>query len=117
MASSAWWFFTLIIVASYTANLAAFLTLEKMTPPIESVDDLANQQKIDYGIASGGSTQAFFAVILLLFFHPLKYPQMSILGAISVGDKQGYGRIETLHLSYITYQIVDANCSRCVDNN
>uniref|UniRef100_A0A914V469 Glutamate receptor 1 n=1 Tax=Plectus sambesii TaxID=2011161 RepID=A0A914V469_9BILA len=61
VASSAWWFFTLIMVASYTANLAAFLTLEKMTPPIESVDDLASQHRIDYGIASGGSTQAFFA--------------------------------------------------------
>ncbi|VDN28382.1 unnamed protein product [Gongylonema pulchrum] len=38
IASSAWWFFTLIIVSSYTANLAAFLTLEKMTSPIESTE-------------------------------------------------------------------------------
>ncbi|VDN54991.1 unnamed protein product [Dracunculus medinensis] len=60
VASSAWWFFTLIIVSSYTANLAAFLTLEKMTPPIESVDDLAAQKKILYGIVKGGSTEAFF---------------------------------------------------------
>ncbi|KHJ75345.1 Ligand-gated ion channel [Oesophagostomum dentatum] len=60
IASSAWWFFTLIIVSSYTANLAAFLTLEKMTPPIESVEDLANQNKILYGIVKGGSTAAFF---------------------------------------------------------
>ncbi|VDM41003.1 unnamed protein product [Toxocara canis] len=60
IASSAWWFFTLIIVSSYTANLAAFLTLEKMTPPIESVDDLAAQQRILYGIVKGGSTEAFF---------------------------------------------------------
>ncbi|VDM76547.1 unnamed protein product, partial [Strongylus vulgaris] len=60
IASSAWWFFTLIIVSSYTANLAAFLTLEKMTPPIESVEDLANQNKIRYGVVKGGSTAAFF---------------------------------------------------------
>ncbi|PIO76355.1 Ligand-gated ion channel [Teladorsagia circumcincta] len=60
IASSAWWFFTLIIVSSYTANLAAFLTLEKMTPPIESVEDLANQNKILYGVVKGGSTAAFF---------------------------------------------------------
>ncbi|VDM63252.1 unnamed protein product, partial [Angiostrongylus costaricensis] len=60
IASSAWWFFTLIIVSSYTANLAAFLTLEKMTPPIESVEDLANQKKIRYGVVKGGSTAAFF---------------------------------------------------------
>ena len=25
-----WWFFTLIIISSYTANLAAFLTVERM---------------------------------------------------------------------------------------
>uniref|UniRef100_A0A1I7VK51 PBPe domain-containing protein n=1 Tax=Loa loa TaxID=7209 RepID=A0A1I7VK51_LOALO len=60
IASSAWWFFTLIIVSSYTANLAAFLTLEKMTPPIESVDDLAAQKRILYGIVKGGSTEEFF---------------------------------------------------------
>ncbi|KAB7507987.1 Glutamate receptor ionotropic, kainate 2 [Armadillidium nasatum] len=29
-----WWFFTLIIISSYTANLAAFLTVERMITPI-----------------------------------------------------------------------------------
>ncbi|KAJ8289261.1 hypothetical protein COCON_G00019200 [Conger conger] len=28
-----WWFFTLIIISSYTANLAAFLTVERMESP------------------------------------------------------------------------------------
>uniref|UniRef100_A0A914DP70 Glutamate receptor 1 n=1 Tax=Acrobeloides nanus TaxID=290746 RepID=A0A914DP70_9BILA len=60
IASSAWWFFTMIIVSSYTANLAAFLTLEKMQAPIESVEDLAKQTKIKYGIQQGGSTAQFF---------------------------------------------------------
>uniref|UniRef100_A0A915C8N3 Glutamate receptor 1 n=1 Tax=Parascaris univalens TaxID=6257 RepID=A0A915C8N3_PARUN len=62
IASSAWWFFTMIIVSSYTANLAAFLTLEKMQAPIESVEDLAKQTKIKYGIQQGGSTAQFFKV-------------------------------------------------------
>ncbi|KAK6053608.1 Ligand-gated ion channel [Cooperia oncophora] len=61
-ASSRWWFFTMIIVSSYTANLAAFLTLEKMQAPIESVEDLAKQTKIKYGIQGGGSTASFFKV-------------------------------------------------------
>ncbi|NXT21299.1 GRIK3 protein, partial [Syrrhaptes paradoxus] len=30
-----WWFFTLIIISSYTANLAAFLTVERMESPID----------------------------------------------------------------------------------
>ena len=38
-----WWFFTLIIISSYTANLAAFLTVERMATPIEKADDLADQ--------------------------------------------------------------------------
>ena len=33
-----WWFFTLIIISSYTANLAAFLTVDKMITPIENAE-------------------------------------------------------------------------------
>ena len=55
-----WWFFTLILISSYTANLAAFLTVERITTPIESVEDLAHQSKIKYGTLRDGSTMSFF---------------------------------------------------------
>ncbi|XP_075710667.1 glutamate receptor ionotropic, kainate 1 isoform X2 [Rhinoderma darwinii] len=55
-----WWFFTLIIISSYTANLAAFLTVERMESPIDSSDDLAKQTKIEYGAVRDGSTMTFF---------------------------------------------------------
>ncbi|KAI1307964.1 Glutamate receptor ionotropic, kainate 2 [Halotydeus destructor] len=58
--AASWWFFILILVSSYTANLAAFLTVERMVNPIESVEDLAKQTKIHYGAMQSGSTQAFF---------------------------------------------------------
>ncbi|MEQ2217275.1 Serine/threonine-protein kinase grik2 [Xenoophorus captivus] len=51
-----WWFFTLIIISSYTANLAAFLTVERMESPIDSADDLAKQTKILYGVKTKIST-------------------------------------------------------------
>ena len=57
---SVWWFFTLIIISSYTANLAAFLTVERMQSPIESADDLAKQTEIKYGTVDSGSTKDFF---------------------------------------------------------
>lgn len=57
-----WWFFTLIIISSYTANLAAFLTVERMITPIENAADLAEQTEIAYGILKGGSTMTFFRV-------------------------------------------------------
>ena len=55
-----WWFFTLIIISSYTANLAAFLTVERMITPIENAEDLSKQRDIAYGTLSGGSTMTFF---------------------------------------------------------
>ncbi|XP_037826769.1 glutamate receptor ionotropic, kainate 2-like [Lucilia sericata] len=58
--SAIWWFFTLIIIASYTANLAAFLTVERMTTPIENAEDLASQTEISYGTLDSGSTMTFF---------------------------------------------------------
>lgn len=57
-----WWFFTLIIISSYTANLAAFLTVERMESPIDSADDLAKQTKIEYGVVEDGATMIFFKV-------------------------------------------------------
>ncbi|RUS87243.1 hypothetical protein EGW08_004995, partial [Elysia chlorotica] len=56
----AWWFFVLIIISSYTANLAAFLTIERMVTPIESADDLVNHPTIKYGAVESGSTLQFF---------------------------------------------------------
>ncbi|XP_059365049.1 glutamate receptor ionotropic, kainate 5-like isoform X2 [Carassius carassius] len=58
--SGVWWAFTLIIISSYTANLAAFLTVQRMEVPIESADDLADQTNIRYGTIHGGSTMTFF---------------------------------------------------------
>ena len=55
-----WFFFALIMIASYTANLAAFLTVETLERPIESVEDLAAQSDIWYGAVRGGSTYSFF---------------------------------------------------------
>jgi ionotropic kainate glutamate receptor 2 len=60
--STMWWFFTLIMISSYTANLAAFLTVERMTSPIENADDLSKQTEIQYGSVYGGSTMTFFSV-------------------------------------------------------
>ncbi|KAJ8912942.1 hypothetical protein NQ315_017273 [Exocentrus adspersus] len=60
MAVSMWWFFSLIMTSSYTANLAAFLTKDRMEPSIDSAEDLSKQTKIKYGALQGGSTFAFF---------------------------------------------------------
>lgn len=50
------------MISSYTANLAAFLTVERMDVAITGAEDLAKQTKIKYGAVLGGSTAAFFKV-------------------------------------------------------
>ena len=60
LVAGVWFFFAMIVIASYTANLAAFLTVVTLEKPIESADDLANQIKIKYGTLEGGSTMNFF---------------------------------------------------------
>ena len=66
-----WWLFILVVTSSYTANLAAFLTVERMESPIESAEDLAKQTKIKYGCLESGSTRAFFRVSLQIII--IKY--------------------------------------------
>lgn len=66
-----WWFFTLILISSYTANLAAFLTVERITTPIESVEDLAHQSKIRYGTLINSSTMSFFRDSKLLIYQKM----------------------------------------------
>jgi ionotropic glutamate receptor len=66
MVGAVWWFFTLILISSYTANLAAFLTVERMVTPINSAEDLARQTQVEYGTISSGTTLDFFKVNFLL---------------------------------------------------
>ncbi|XP_072932713.1 glutamate receptor ionotropic, kainate 3-like [Epargyreus clarus] len=60
MITSVWWFFTMIIMASYVGTLVAFLTVEKNVLPFQTVEELYNHKSISYGAKSKGSTIQFF---------------------------------------------------------
>lgn len=62
MMAGCWWFFCLIIVSSYTANLAACLAIAANIPAFSNVEELARQKVIKYGAKNGGSTFDFFKV-------------------------------------------------------
>ena len=51
----------MILISSYTANLAAFLTVKKINSPIESISDLVGQTKIKYGTVRDSGVLAFFS--------------------------------------------------------
>ncbi|XP_066273511.1 glutamate receptor 2-like [Branchiostoma lanceolatum] len=58
--ASLWWFVVVIIIATYTAKLAAFLTISRMDHPINSVEALANQIDVAYGTVSNSQPADFF---------------------------------------------------------
>ncbi|CAG7815216.1 unnamed protein product, partial [Allacma fusca] len=60
LVAATWWLFGFIIIASYTANLAAFLTVSRLDAPIESLDDLSKQYKIQYAPQKKSSAWIYF---------------------------------------------------------
>ncbi|KAK0396495.1 hypothetical protein QR680_001739 [Steinernema hermaphroditum] len=58
--STVWWTFTIILIAQYTANFAAVLTVERKTIPFNSFEELGNQSEYTFGSILGGSTMQFF---------------------------------------------------------
>lgn len=58
--SCVWWFFSLIVISIYTANLAAFLTISNAHIPIDSASDLAYQSIYEYGTVDDSQIENFF---------------------------------------------------------
>ncbi|XP_078051605.1 ionotropic receptor 25a-like isoform X2 [Augochlora pura] len=60
LVAATWWLFGFIIIASYTANLAAFLTVSRLEIPIETLEDLSKQYKIQYAPIMNSSAYTYF---------------------------------------------------------
>ncbi|XP_078325983.1 glutamate receptor 1-like isoform X4 [Crassostrea virginica] len=88
--TSAWWFFALILISSYTANLAAFLTVKKINTPIKSVTDLASQTKIKYGTVKSSGIMFFFKNTNIEHFAKM-WTQMSEVDPSSMVDDTDKG--------------------------
>ena len=63
-----WWAASTIIIATYTANLAAFLTYNRMKPSINSVEELGAQMDVTYGTIKNSPAQEFFQSSILPSF-------------------------------------------------
>jgi len=94
MVAGMWWFFTLIMISSYTANLAAFLTAAKMDSPVNSAEDLAKQTKIKYGTYCCGSTNAFFRSSTIPTYQKLNaFMESAKPSVYTTGNSQGIDRV------------------------
>uniref|UniRef100_A0A8D8LQ99 Glutamate receptor 1 n=5 Tax=Cacopsylla melanoneura TaxID=428564 RepID=A0A8D8LQ99_9HEMI len=97
-----WWFFTLILVSSYTANLAAFLTVERMVNPINSVEDLADQSVVKYGVLEGGASQHFFQKTTLDIYQKMYHFMMANRKDVFVGsEKDGIAKVRKGNYAFL----------------
>ncbi|XP_067128717.1 glutamate receptor ionotropic, kainate 2-like [Centruroides vittatus] len=56
-----WWLTTVILIAAYTAKLAAFMTVQNMKQEINSLEDLVNFNTIPFGVLKDSYVENFFA--------------------------------------------------------
>lgn len=59
---SFWWIFTILMLATYTANLAAYLTVTIIASPTNSLQELADHNEIRPLIFSGSNLHTLFKV-------------------------------------------------------
>ncbi|KAL8603458.1 hypothetical protein ACOMHN_053125 [Nucella lapillus] len=98
--TSVWWFFTLIIISSYTANLAAYLTTMRMSAPIKSAEDLAKQTEIKYGTMASGSTNAFFNQTTVSLYQRMWSFMTSQKNVFVDSNSQGIRKVRESHGKY-----------------
>lgn len=60
MAAATWWAFSFIVIAAYTANLAAFLTVSRLDSNIESLEHLSHQFRIRYATQVDTESLVYF---------------------------------------------------------
>ena len=57
---AAYWLFIVLMLATFTANLAAFLTVERMQTTVQSLEELARQSRINYTVVAGSPYMEYF---------------------------------------------------------
>ena len=72
---SCYWIFTITILATYTGNLVAFMTVQKLKLPINDLEELADHPEYQAGLARGTSTSDLFKVCIT--FHKFNFSSHS----------------------------------------
>lgn len=58
---AAYWLFVVLMLATFTANLAAFLTVERMQTTVQGLEELAQQSKINYTVVRDSPFYEYFS--------------------------------------------------------
>lgn len=90
----------MIIIATYTANLAAFLTFSRMKVTINSVESLGSQTKISYGTTKDSAAAEYFENSILPSYNAM-YQFMKSRGTLSNSIAEGIERTRRDNVAFI----------------
>ncbi|KAL4230474.1 hypothetical protein ACF0H5_010856 [Mactra antiquata] len=113
--TSSWWFFALILISSYTANLAAFLTVKKINTPIKSVTDLASQTTIKFGTVKSSGIMTFFKNTDIEHFSKM-WAQMSEIEPSSMVSSTDEGFKKVQNEQYAFFWDTTVNKYKTIEN-
>ena len=68
-----WWFYVLVIDATYSANLIAFLAVDIQRPPFETLSELADQNEYLIGVVGGTAWMDEMRVNIILHILSIEY--------------------------------------------
>ena len=100
-----YWFSLLIILSTYTASLAASLTIRRFTSPISSVEDLSRQNEIAYGTVRNSQPQTFFETSSIPSFITM-WQYMKYHHTLLEGSAAGVQRVKKGGFAFIWDSVV-----------
>ena len=92
-----WWFFMLLIVTLYTANLTAFLTLSTQASHLDSVLELLTQDEYQWGFVGSANAET----ILLTHANP-DYHRLVKEGVALANGEKGMERVNNGSFVFIS---------------
>ena len=90
----------MIMIATYTANLAAFLTFSRMKLTINSVEQLASQSKTSYGTTENSPSSEYFEKSILPSYNAM-FQYMKSRGTLIGSMAEGFKRVRDEDFAFI----------------
>ena len=90
----------MIFIATYTANLAAFLTFNRMQVTIKSVEQLGAQMEVSYGTVRDSPIEEFFQDSILPSYNAM-YQFMEARGTLLTSETEAIQKVKNENFGFI----------------
>eukprot|EP00118_Oscarella_pearsei_P008471 m.43758 g.43758 ORF g.43758 m.43758 type:complete len:863 (+) comp33476_c0_seq5:58-2646(+) len=88
-----WFFFAIIVVATYTANLATFYVSDVIPSGLNNLDELADQTEVMYGTVKGSAIEEFFVNSPIEKYQKMGKYMTTTKNAMMENAEEGYRRV------------------------